>query len=1170
MNSFVHLHVHTEYSLLDGLAKISDLLDRAKEHGQEALGITDHGVMYGAVHFYNKAREKGIKPIIGVEGYMSAGSMEEKQAKPGSDQFHITLLAKNYTGYQNLMRLTSEAHLRGFSYKPRFDLETLTRYKEGIIATSGCLASRFSKLLMQDQRDAAALLLKQYYELFEGDFYIEIQSHTDIPEVAAHRAEMIKMSRELGIPLVATNDSHYVNSNDAPAQDALICIGTRKLITDTDRMKMGGSDFYLKSSEEMMAEFAATPDAIENTVKIANECNLEIPLGKAHFPIFELPEGHTAESYTRQIAFERLSDRYPGLQEFVDFRSDEKRLEADPKQLESVAARLNYEIDVIFEKGYLTYFLIVQDFVNWAKENGIFVGPGRGSAAGSLLSYALNITTLDPFVHDLPFERFMNPERESTPDIDMDFADNRRDEVIAYVTQKYGADKVAQIITFGRMESKAAVRDIGRVMGLSFTDTDRIAKLIPDPVQGHVVHIMDALRTVPELSTYYTQPKYKQLLDLAMKVESNARHTSVHAAGVIIADLPLTEYTPIQKDNKSGKIVTQYDMKVLDLNISNQAIGILKMDFLGLRNLSILEEAIRVIAQTDTKRVDLTRIPLDDEKVYQMIASGETTGVFQMESGGMRKLARGLKPSVFSDLTAMVALYRPGPMALIDDFIAGKSDPKSIKYPHPDLEPVLKDTYGILLYQEQCMQAASVMAGFSLGQADELRRAIGKKKIEIMVQEKAKFDKGARAKGYTQATIDKVWGFIEKFAGYGFNKAHSASYAMISYYTGWMKVNYTTEYMCAVLSVESNSVGANREEKISQAVADCRRMGIALLPPDINASVENFSIEKSEENKSGAIRFGFSAIKNVGTAAIENILEKRAKGPFVSFTDFLQRVDNRKVNKKVLESLIKIGAFDAFSSRSSMLENLEKIRSVATTLFETIEGQDGLFSGIEHQKQAPQDTFDKLPEYPQGELLSFEKELLGFYLTRHPMADALEEVGKLVSHQIGTLDLTIHANQKVTLGGFISTVRKVLTKQKQEEMCFGTLDDGTGTMEFVMFPKTYALCKELMRADAIVLLKGTLSDRDGKLSLQAEKAREPQIIIPQEIPTPGFTLTIPRGTPKEKLQEVGTYLKSRPGTDQLSVIIPNGSGDTVMKLPYLIGWDHETKAQVEKILNSLV
>ncbi len=1164
MSSFAHLHVHTEYSLLDGLCKIGDVLDRAKEHGQTSLAITDHGAMYGAVHFYNKAREKEMKPIVGLEGYMSAGDMKGKQPKPGADQFHILMLAKNYTGYQNLLKITSLAHLHGFSYKPRFDFETLKNHHEGIIATSGCIASRFCKLIMDDKRDESIELMKQYYELFEGDFYIEIQSHPEIPEVEQMREELVKISRQTGIPLVATNDTHYVSADDWKAQDALMCVSTRRLVSDQDRMRMGGKDFYLKSSQEMEAMFAQYPDAIENTIKIAEKCNLEIPLGKAHFPIFELPEGDTPETYVRKIAFDRLASRYPGVEEWRDFRSDELRLHPDPTNLQSVAARLNYEIDVIGEKGYLTYFLIVQDFVNWSKDNGIFVGPGRGSAAGSLLSYSLNITTLDPFVHGLPFERFMNPERASTPDIDIDFADSRRDEVIAYVTQKYGEDKVAQIITFGRMESKAAVRDIGRVMGFSYTDTDRIAKLIPDPVQGHVVHIVDALKSVPELQAYYQEPKYKELLDLAMKVESNARHTSVHAAGVLISDKPLMEYTPIQKDSKTGKIVTQYDMRVLDLNISNQAIGILKMDFLGLRNLSILEEAIRTIAHTSGERIDLTRIPLDDKKVFDMIASGETTGVFQMESAGMRKLARGLKPSVFSDLTAMVALYRPGPMALIDDFIAGKQDPTSIHYPHPDLEPVLADTYGILLYQEQCMQAAAVMAGYSLGQADELRRAIGKKKIEIMVKEKEKFTKGAKAKGYDIQTIDKVWGFIEKFAGYGFNKAHSASYAMIAYYTAWMKANYPTEYMCAVLSVESNSLGANREEKVAQGVTDCRRLGIAVLPPEINKSNNSFTIEKIDGKY--AIRFGFSAVKNVGTAAVESILSAREIGPFESFTDFLQRTDSRKINKKVLESLIKIGAFDAFSSRSSMLEQLEEIRAKASLLNGDIDGQDGLFTAVASTEHA-KDTFQKLPEYPQGELLSFEKELLGFYLTSHPMAEALDEVHRLVSHNIKEFDPMVHTDQKVQVGGFIASVRQVLTKQKQEEMCFGTLDDGTGTLEFVVFPKTYALHKALMEQDKIVILKGTLQYRDEKLCLQVEKAREPQVIIPQEVPTPGFSLTIPRGTPKEKLQELGKYLKSRPGSDQLSVVIPNGSQDTVMKLPYTIMWNDETKQIVQKMLS---
>lgn len=1161
--SFVHLHVHTEFSLLDGLSKIPALIERAKEHGQTAIAITDHGAMYGAIHFYNKAREKGIKPIIGMEAYIAANSRFDKQTKMGSDQFHLLLLAKNFTGYQNLMRLTSIAHLEGFSYKPRIDFETLVKYKEGLIVTSGCLASPFNKLLMAGERDKAVALLKTYQEEFGDDFYIEIQSHPEIAEVGRMQEEQVKLSRELGIPLVATNDVHYVDPTDAEAQDALLCIQTRKIISDTDRMKMGAQDFYLKSTEEMIAEFGNYPDAIENTVKIAKKCTVEIPLGNVIFPIFEIPATETTKSYTTKLAFERLDVLYPGVLKYKDMVGEPPtRHNPDDDPLVNVAKRLNYEIDVIANKGYLTYFLIVQDFVNWAKDNGIFVGPGRGSAAGSLLSYALNITSIDPLVHNLPFERFMNPERASTPDIDIDFADNRRDEVIAYVTKKYGEDKVAQIITFGRMESKAAVRDIGRVLGLSYTEVDRVAKLIPNPIQGHPVHIEDALKSVPELQAYYAQPKYKQLLDLAMKVESSARHTSVHAAGVVIADKPLMEYTPIQKDTRSGKIVTQYDMKVLDLNISPQALGLMKMDFLGLRNLSILEEAIRVVKQARGETVDLSRIPLDDKKVYDMISSGETTGVFQMESGGMRKLARSLKPSVFSDLTAMVALYRPGPMALIDDFVAGKNNPSQIKYPHKDLEPVLADTYGVLLYQEQVLQAANVMAGYSLGQADELRRAIGKKKIEIMMMEKENFAKGARKLGYGDKTIETVWGFIEKFAGYGFGRAHSAGYAMIAYQTAYMKVNYPVEYMCAILSVESNSLGANRDEKIAQAVAECRRLGIPVLPPDINASGEQFVIEVKGDGKP-AIRYALSAIKNVGSAAIENILEARKKKPFSCVTDFLQRTDSRKINKKVIESLAKVGAFDPFTTRASILEQLEEIRAQAGSFTSTIDGQDGLFTG-QAQESNVQDSFERLTEYPQAELLSFEKELFGFYLTRHPMADALDEVSQLSSHRISMLDPNLHNNQVVTLGGYIASVRKVLTKQKQEEMCFGTLDDGTGAIEFVTFPKTYASFCDFLAPDKVVLMKGKLSLRDDKLSLQVEKVREPEIVVPDT--SSANELLIPRGTPKDKLQEVGKYLKSRPGTDNVTVIIPNGTGTTRMKLPYTVLWDQSTKEKVLEIL----
>lgn len=1164
MASFVHLHVHSEFSLLDGLSKIDDLLTRAKAHGQDALAITDHGAMYGAVHFYNHALEHGIKPILGMEAYMSATSRFDKQTKMGSDQFHILLLAKNMQGYKNLMRLTSIAHLEGFSYKPRLDFEALKMHHEGIIATTGCLASQFSQLILHDRHDEAVILIKKYYELFGDDFYIEIQSHEGNDEVSRVRETMVKISRTLGIPLVATNDVHYVNSEDANAQDALLCIQTRKVISDKDRMKMQGKDYYLKSSQEMESLFAKYPDALENTVKIAQKCDVKIPLGNVIFPYFDIPKGQTTDSYTKTLAFSRLERSYPGVSKLQE--TPGRAGEHDPENLESVASRLNYEIDVIKQKGYLTYFLIVQDFVNWSKDQGILVGPGRGSAAGSLLSYALNITSIDPLIHNLPFERFMNPERASTPDIDIDFADTRREEVIEYVTAKYGEDKVAQIITFGRMESRAAVRDIGRVLGMPYSEPDRICKLIPEPIQGHVVHIKDAIATVPMLSEYYKQPKYKELLDLAMKVEGSARHTSVHAAGVIIADAPLTEYTPIQKDSKSGKIVTQYDMKVLDLNISPTAIGLMKMDFLGLRNLSILQEARKLVKVTQDIDVDLEHIPLDDKKVYQMISSGETTGVFQMESGGMRKLARNLKPSVFSDLTAMVALYRPGPMALIDDFVSSKNDPASIKYPHLDLEPVLKDTYGVLLYQEQCLQVASVMAGFSMGQADELRRAIGKKKIEIMVAEKEKFTKGALKKGYNIKTIETVWGFIEKFAGYGFGRAHSAGYAMIAYQTAYMKANYPNEYMCAMLSIEANSTGANRDQKISQGVTECQRLKIIVLPPDINASNEQFSIEPHEKSLHGqAIRFGLSAIKNVGSAAIESILASRSKdGRFDSFTEMLQRTDARKINKKVLESLIKVGALDQFSTRASMLDQLEDIRAKAGSLGGQT-GQDSLFEGEGVAAHKAKDTFKRLLEYPQAELLSFEKELLGFYLTQHPMAQALEQVSKLVSDRVEDLDQSVHDQKTVTLGGIITDRRLVKTKLKQEEMSFGSLDDGSGMVEFVLFPRAYKEYGKLIETDNVVLMKGKLALRDGKFSLQVEKVRKPDVDVSSQV-LPQNTLTIPRGTSKEALQAIGKYLKTRTGDESLTVIIPNGTQDTLMKLPYTIRWDDETKARVQLLL----
>lgn len=1169
--SFVHLHNHSEYSLLDGLSKLPDMLKKAKALGQPALALTDHGAMYGIVHFYNKARALGIKPILGLEAYVAKNSRFDKQVKPGTDQFHITLLAQNLTGYKNLMKLTSIAHIEGFSYRPRIDEEILFAHAEGVIATTGCMGSIFNQLILDGKRNEAVEKIKKYYEVFQDRFFIEIQHHPDVPEVQDLTHELVKISRELGIPLVATNDNHYVNGEDASAQDALLCVQTRRLVSDTNRMKMTGEDYYIKSTEEMMQAFAAYPDAIENTVKIAESCNVEIPQGNVIFPIYEIPEGETIETYIRKLAFEKLDKKYPGVKDLMDKAPGQPWAEMvdEPDQLLKIAKRLNYEIDVIGAKGYLTYFLIVQDFVNWAKDTGIFVGPGRGSAAGSLLSFSLNITSVDPIIHDLPFERFMNPERASTPDIDIDFADVRREEVIQYVTQKYGADKVAQIITFGRMESKAAVRDIGRVLGFTFAETDHIAKLIPDPVQGHTVHINEALEQVPELKTYYQQPRYKQLIDLAMKVESNARHTSVHAAGVIISDLPLTEYAPIQKDSKSGKITTQYDMKILDLNVSPDALGLLKMDFLGLRNLSILEEAIRIIKQTKNETIDLEGLPLDDKKVYDMISAGNTTGVFQMESGGMRKLARSLRPSVFSDLTAMVALYRPGPMDLIDDFIANKMAPDKIVYPHEDMKPVLQDTYGILLYQEQCLQAANVMAGYSMGQADELRRAIGKKKLEIMMAEKKKFTDGARALGYDLKTIEKVWGFIEKFAGYGFGKAHSACYAMIAYQTAWMKANYPVEYMCAMLSIESNSGGANREQKVEQGIQDCRDMGIVVLPPDINSSDAMFSIEPFEGSHSGlAIRFGLTAIKNVGAAAIEHIVERRQDGEFTSFTEFLMKTEGRKVNKKVLESLIKVGAFDRFATRASMLEQLEEIRAKATQFQSDVEGQDTLFGGLDnHQATQVTDTFRSIEEYPKQELLSFEKELLGLYLTDHPMGKALKNVAQRANKTIGEVDPLVHKDQVFLFGGYLSDVREVVTKKKQEKMCFGTLNDQTGKIRFVVFPKLYKDYEPYLKNESVILMKGKVDVREEETQIMAESISVPEESILDAVPDDmKHEIFIPRKTAKETLQTLGGLLKASPGDHQVILLIPNGSDPKKIILPYTVNWTAEIGKKVAELL----
>jgi len=1150
---FVHLHVHSEFSMLDGLGRIPKLVAKAKAHGQTALALTDHGGMYGALHFYNECRKQEIKPIIGVEAYMARESRFNKQTRMGGDQFHLTLLAENHAGYQNLMRLVSLAQFEGFSYKPRLDFELLTKYNEHVIATSGCMNSIFNSLLRTGDDEGAETEFRRFKELFGERFFIEVQRHDGIKELPELTKKQIAMARKLDIPLIATNDVHYVEADEAEAQDALLCVQTRKLISDTNRMTMMDStDFYLKSSREMIDLFSDLPEAITNTAKLAERCQIEIPTGKLIFPNFPLPNGETDESYFRKLTEAALPKKFP-------------------KVTQELKDRLAYETDVIIQKGYPTYFLITQDFVNWAKQQGISVGPGRGSAAGSLVSFLLGITTVNPIEHGLAFERFLNPQRPTPPDIDIDFADTSRDKVIDYVSEKYGADHVSHVITFGRMEARVSIRDIGRVLGMPYDEPDRIAKLIPnDP--GKKTSLQTAVDTIPDLAEYYKQPKYKKLIDLAKKVEGVVRHSSVHAAAIVISDTPLTNYAPIQKDSRSGKTVTQYDMYVLDCNISDDAIGLLKFDFLGLRNLSIIQQALGLIKHSHNKTIDIDTIPLDDKKTYDLLASGETMGVFQLESAGMRRVSRTLKPSQFSDITAMVALYRPGPMELIPQFIEGKHNPKTIKYPDDSLRSILEETYGVMVYQEQILQIANVMAGYSLGEADILRRAIGKKKKSLLDENKRRFITQSVEKGYKQEVADRVWGFIEAFANYGFNKAHATSYAMIAYQTAYLKANYSVEYMTALMSIESGSHSANRDTKVAIAIETCKKMGIHILPPDINKSDSDFTIEEDPDSLGGkAIRFGLNAIKHVGSASIDNILEVRGEvKQFSALTQFINVTDSRKVNKTTIECLIKVGCMDAFGTRASMLENLESIRQTASQLKSAIDGQDTLFQNVEVSAEQIQDTFPTLPEYPRQELLSFEKQLLGLYLTEHPMAHALKSVSRRATKTIGELDMSIHVKQTFLFGGVITNLRTTTTKKTNSLMAFGKLEDNSGSIGFVVFPKLFKESGHLLSEDAVVLIKGTVDNRDDELQLIVEKISVPDQAteeIEQTIDS-DHEIFIPRGTSKETLEKIGKLLKSQPGDESVVVLIPNGSQPQRMVLPYGVAWSDLLEASIQQLLST--
>ena len=1067
--SFVHLHLHTEYSLLDGMCRIDEVIRKAKELGMPALAITDHGALYGAFKFYIKAKEAGIKPIIGVEIYKAKNSRFDKQPGLEKDQYHLVLLAKSFNGYKNLLKLVTAAHLEGFYYKPRVDFEVLKKYRDDLVVLSGCLNGEITALILNDQVSEAEKVLRKYLEIFEGNFYLELQRHPQLEDFEKVNQGLIKLSRKFGIPLVATNDVHYLDQEDAYAQEILLCIQTLRTIYEKNRgiSMIDVPDYYFKNQSQMKGSFIDLPEAIDNTLKIANQCNVEIPYGKWILPKFDTPNNEPPELYLRKLVEERKNQRLSSFSEAL------------------VRSRIDYELKIIIKKGYATYFLIVADFVNWAKNNRIAVGPGRGSVAGSLVAYILGITDINPLEYNLPFERFLNPDRPTPPDIDIDFADVRRDEVLRYVSKKYGEDRVAQIITFGTMEARLVIRDVARALGFSYSQGDRLAKMVPMGRQGFPMTIAAALEESPQLKfAYQTEPETKKVIDIARKLEGLPRHPSVHAAGVVIADNSLTEYVPLQRESKEGRIITQYDMYCLDLNaVSNQkAIGLLKVDFLGLRNLTIIEKALEYVLITTGKKIDIHQVTLDDRKAYELIANGNTIGVFQLESSGMRRLAKELKPNKISDIAAMVALYRPGPMELIPAFLEGKSNSKKIKYLHPDLKPILEETYGILVYQEQVMEIAHKLAGYSMSEADNLRMAMGKKKKELMKKEKEKFIAGCVKNGYRRQLAEKIFSFMEKFAAYGFNKPHSASYALIAYWTAYIKANYPVEFMTALLSAELSGVaGPQREIKMSTTIEECRRMNINVLPPDINKSDFGFKIE------GGNIRFGLSAIKNVGSAAIESILEARKEGDFVSFKDFLNRVNLQKVNKKTVESLIKAGAFSQFGNRATLLAYYPVVvREIQTQKQKLARGQFNLFEQLDKKNQEIKDDYQVLPEFTEEEILAMEKEVIGFFINQNPLVKYQKLINQKITKKIGEISAE-DAEKNVIIGGLITSFKTLITKRENNQMAVFNLLDETGSIEVLVFPKTYLNNKSMLGLNKIVLLKGRVSEREGRVSVILEK-----------------------------------------------------------------------------------
>ena len=1126
MSDFVHLHTQSEFSVLDGLGRVNELATRAAEFGQPALAITDHGVMYGVIDFYRACRRVGIKPIIGVEMYISPHRMSER-GKQDKNSYHLTLLARDNIGYQNLLHIATAAQLEGFYYKPRVDKKYLSEHATGLIALTGCGSGEIPRLIAEGQMDKARQVAAWYREVFGPDnFFLEIQRHEGLPELEQVNAGLIALSRELHIPLVATNDVHYVNAGDAHAHEILLCIQTNTTIYDPKRMQMGDESFYLKSSEEMAALFADIPQAVENTLRIAEMCNVHLEPTGYHLPSFAVPPGFDAQSYLRYLCEEGLKRHYPVI-------TDEIR------------ARLEYELKVIHEMGFDTYFLIVWDLCRFARERGIWWNV-RGSGAGSIVAYSIGITNLDPLRYSLIFERFLNPGRVTMPDIDLDFPDDRRDEMIHYTVEKYGEDRVAQIITFGTMGARAAIRDAGRALDLPLGEVDRVAKLIPF---GPKVMIADGLEQVAELRELYESTDYiRQLIDTARSLEGLSRHASTHAAGVVVADKPLVYYTPLHRPPKAGGgVMTQFTMEVLE------SIGLLKIDFLGLATLTAMRRACELIRRRHGFELNLDTIPVDDPAIFELLSRGDVLGLFQVESAGMRRVLTTMKPTRLEHIIAVVALYRPGPMEYIDTYINRMHGQEPVTYRHPKLEPILAETYGIIVFQEQIIRILTDLAGYSAADADLVRRAVGKKKKEALLQHRQAFVQGAMKYGsLPRETAEAIFDDIEYFARYGFNKAHASDYAVLTCQTAYLKARYPVEYMAALLSVERHNT-----DKVGAFIAECRRMEIEVLPPDVSHSELDFTIEE-RPGKDGqtvaAIRFGLGAVKNVGEGAVEAIIAaRRAGGPFTSLDDFCQRVDLRQVNRRVLECLIKAGALDAFGSRAALLGAIDQMLALSQQVHLARDvGQLSLFdldSGL-----APVSVvairLPNVPEASRREMLAWEKELMGVYISEHPLQRMAAGLRETVTVFCGQIDEEMEG-QMVTVAGVVNWVRPHTTR-KGEPMAFVHLEDLQGSIEVVVFPRVFKETRDLWQPDKILVVRGRVDAKSREPKILCESVQDYVTVSrplneDQNISQPPrhVRITIARsGNPEQDIALLGRVhelLVGYRGEDRFSLYVPNGT-----------------------------